>query len=390
MNRSTPERSGHNRDTDGPFIWNDFVAHAASLRKHWYLFYLCVYRDATFLLELKTIGSSWNCYLGGKLAHNYFSYPDRSLPQPFVNISRVSSVTVTVRHVCACVMWIRRCCHPALIQSHCALSRLLSRVIKERGGKKISVPQAECVRLLKVEEGIHLSVGVQSYQPVHQILQRHEGGSRGGEKMGATQQKEGTVSFHSISQQLTWARMWRVGAARQFKGRDGGLNRGANMPSNGRGGDCTGGCESHSRERWSASLSGCSSTCWPEVVCPGASRRTGRRRAGWPWTERTGEERERERRKAKTWESRGWEKELESHPRLNCVTGNLVTNGSQQMFVGPCADRGAKCQKTERSTLVKPSRPRCGSVHRWLNGLHPDWKIGSLAAMRFLQTHCID
>lgn len=47
-------------------------------------FYLCVYRDATFLLELKTTGSSWNCYLGGKLAHNYFSYPDRSLPQPFV------------------------------------------------------------------------------------------------------------------------------------------------------------------------------------------------------------------------------------------------------------------------------------------------------------------
>lgn len=117
-------------------------------------------------------------------------------------------------------------------------------------------------------------------------------------------------------------------------------------------------CESHSRERWSASLSGCNWTCWPEVVGPGASRRTGRRRAGWPGTERTGEER---------GEGETWERELESHPCLNCAIGNFVTNGSEgdvhwalcfQTFLVVLVYCGADAGWQEELNVKRPSRAR--------------------------------
>lgn len=49
---------------------------------------------------------------------------------------------------------------------------------------RVDLPQAERVRLLKMEERIYLRVRVNSNQPVHQILQEHSASQEKKKKSG--------------------------------------------------------------------------------------------------------------------------------------------------------------------------------------------------------------
>lgn len=339
------------------------------LRKHWYHFTFAFTRSQLFfgienhrkLMELLSWRGNWRT-----ATFLIQSGPSLSLWLSG-NISRASKCDWSVRHVRACVRHV----NTSVLRSGsnsiplCAFPPL-NGVIKERGKKNLRTSGRMCATA-QSGRGNSSSRRSSKLSACPSDPAEARGGSQRRRKNGHNTIERGNSV---VSQYFEAINMGNVCGGWALLVNSNGATavwiEVQTCPPVAEGGIALAACESHSRERWSASLSGCNWTCWPEVVGPGASRRTGRRRAGWPGTERTGEER---------GEGETWERELESHPCLNCAIGNLVTNGSEGMFIGPCAfkrflwfwfivvrtqgDGGAKCQKAEQSTSVKPPRPRC-------------------------------